>query len=801
MKNKLWLLQIPIILIFTFFFHITQLGEEGGLQNELLREEIYPKLRNFQGKLANFKFYLRKPEPPRNKIIIAAIDDYSIQSIGRWPWTRNYMGELTERLAELNVKAIGFDVVFAESDQRVHPQLANLLTQNGLGEYIDFFETDPVLEEAIRKHSDKVVLGWSPGITCQPAYSPQGSCDLYSPDMLAGIPSGFEKFSIHRGRAPASFQNGPRTPLITVQEFLENIPSYNEAARQAGFFSTQPDPDGYVRRSSLVHLSGGHVYPALALEMSRVGLQEELFVDFDAKNRIREIRYLQSGKSIPVTGLGGMEINFRGPSMTFPRVSIIDLIADDSEILIGMSSKGVGSRNPACEGCVSVEEEFGPNAYIANKAEFFKDAYVLIGPTALGIYDMRAFPFDSNTAGVEGHANILDNLLALDPLIPSGAGRNKMAIFLLMTLGACVFAFATQKLQAIPALILFVTVIGGFGIIDIQLLFKNNYNWNTVFFYIQITSIFMFTLAARYIIEERNKKFIKVAFSKYVAPSIVESIIKDPAKLTVGGEKKDLTILFSDIRSFTSMSEKMDAKELSNFLNDYLGDMTRLVFKNDGTLDKYMGDAVMAFWGAPLDQPNHAYNCAQAAIAMMKNLDERSDYFKEKYDIDVKIGIGLNSGEVSVGNMGSEEIFEYTVIGDHVNLASRLEGLTKPYGVGIITTRFTLDSIEKSGNPLPPHRPLDIVKVKGKNNGVEIFELIHTDIPPEGIEMFAKGRELYLERKWDESIAQFKKSSEILKTSTGKDDLPCRMYIERCETFKETPPPSDWDGSWVMTSK
>jgi adenylate cyclase len=308
------------------------------------------------------------------------------------------------------------------------------------------------------------------------------------------------------------------------------------------------------------------------------------------------------------------------------------------------------------------------------------------------------------------------------------------------------------------------------------------------------------TLAAKYILEEHNKKFLKVAFSKYVAPSIVNRILEDPTKLMLGGEKKELTILFSDIRGFTTFSEKMDAKQLATFLNDYLGIMTNLVFANDGTLDKYIGDAVMAFWGAPLDQAAHADHCLKAAIAMMKALSVNQARFVAEYGVDVRIGIGVNTGVVNVGNMGSVNNFEYTVIGDHVNLASRLEGLTKHYGVGILTTRFTLDQVASSGAALPAHRVLDFVKVKGKGTAVELIQVLDRDLSPEGLKLFAQGRAHYSAMRWDAATEAFGEASRLLSTS-DEPDAPCEMYLERCRDFRAQPPEPGWDGSWTMTSK
>jgi adenylate cyclase len=340
------------------------------------------------------------------------------------------------------------------------------------------------------------------------------------------------------------------------------------------------------------------------------------------------------------------------------------------------------------------------------------------------------------------------------------------------------------------------------GAFDFGWLFsRKNLNWNTSLFYLEFAFIFLSTFALKYILEERNKKFIRLAFSKYVAPAVVDSILKDHAKLSVGGTKKELTILFSDIRGFTTFSEKMDAVALAKFLNEYLGTMTDLVFKHQGTLDKYIGDAVMAFWGAPLDQPDHAANALKTAIEMQQALRQIGPVLKAKYDVDVAIGIGVNSGNVSVGNMGSDRIFEYTVIGDHVNLSSRLEGVTKTYGVEILTTRFTIASIEANQLKPPPHRVLDQLKVKGKSQAVELIEVFSIDPNPEVLEAFARGRSLYRNRHWDDAIAEFKKADELAKKDQPRGDPPSLVFLERCQEFKNSPPAADWDGSWEMHSK
>jgi adenylate cyclase len=512
--------------------------------------------------------------------------------------------------------------------------------------------------------------------------------------------------------------------------------------------------------------------------MARVGTGDALRVEVSADNRLRAVSFEKSHRLLPTTPLGAVEYNFRGPSYTFTYVSARDVLRDDEKLEDRMNRKLAG----------------------VSKTSVLKDAYVLIGITALGVFDMRSFPFEDSVPGVEGHATLLDNILSDDLLIPGATTTGSYWIVLLILAGGIFFAYAMQRLEAVHAFFLFGVSILAFGYFDFHILFaKQHTNWDTSFFYLELGSLFILTIAAKYLEEQQDKKFIHSAFSKYVAPTIVDSIMKDRSKLKLDGEKKELSILFSDIRGFTTFSESMDVKDLTHFLNDYLGVMTRIVFAHQGTLDKYIGDAVMAFWGAPLDQPDHALKACQAASAMMTALAENRPRWEAQYKVPLAIGIGINSGVVSVGNLGSDQNFEYTAIGDHVNLASRMEGLTKEYGIGVVTSRFTFNAIQAAGLAPPPHRPLDFVKVKGKKTAVELIEVLPAAPNEQGLKHFAAGRELYKAQKWDEAIEQFKLARELL--SQGKPDGPSEIFIERCEDFKKTPPPAGWDGSWEMTSK
>jgi adenylate cyclase len=781
MKSKLWLLQIPIIVFFGWMHWIYESGIQGSLENEILRERIFPKLVTVAGQHTNLKFALRGPTPPKNKIIIIEVDNDSIEHFGRWPWHRDRTASLIQSAFDAGAKHVALDITFSEPDKRIPSELEKHIREKGIQLDLGAFETDRNLETVMAFNQGRITLGWMGATECQPLYHASNPmlCPTDDPERN-GTSETMGKFALTSSPQAIDLK---QVPFRFVPSTISNLPMYDAVSDHSGFLNITPDPDGYIRKSHLVIAAAdGKIYPSLALSTAAAVLGDRASIQLDERQAVKHIRLEKTGYDIPVSPLGLMEIDFRGPTGSFQYVKATQMLSGDEEIWIERSGE--------------VET--------ARKSELFKDAVVLVGVTAIGAFEMRAFPYDSNQPGVEGHANILDNILGQNPLksgfIDGSRSIESTALLLMMTLGALLFSILISRLDSIPSIALSVLIFISAVAVDQKLLFESGTNLNASIFLIEIAAIFLLTFSMKYVMEERNKKFIRGAFAKYVSPAIIDSIMKDPSKLQVGGEKKDLTIAFSDIRSFTSFSEKMDAKELSNFLNDYLGKMTDIVFETEGTLDKYIGDAVMAFWGAPLEQPKHALNACKAAVLMQKTLRRERPYFREKYGVDVNVGIGLNSGPVSVGNMGSDRIFEYTVIGDHVNLASRLEGLTKEYFSPILTTRFTLDLIQKEGDPLPPHRSLDLVKVKGKSVAVELIQILEEELPSEGLELFASGRKLYGQRLWDQAIECFEQAAKILADDRGEDEIS-KEFIRRCEGFRNDPPPADWDGAWTMTTK
>lgn len=779
MKKKIPLLWValPIILVTVFFQLIYDFGERGNLHSTWLRENFYPSTRSINGALTNFKFKFRGPVAPKNKIVIVEADDQSVETLGRWPWHREVYAQLIHTIFEQGAKNVALDVAFSEPEERIPSELYQLLgTQNPkLINQVKEFEGDPILARVITAYRDRLVLGFSAIATCQPGYLDlslkPADCPIDDPEINQSVAAQLDKFAL-KEPYPYPREKLYQAPLLNILTAFSNIPLFHNAALHSGSFYISPDQDGYVRRYPLFYFRADKIYPSLALATAMLIRKEEIKIEFTQDDGLVKKVYFESDPNhpIPVTPLGNIDLNFRGPRESFPYVSAVDVLR-------------------------AHEKE---NSEIKAK---LKDATVFFGVSAIGLYDMRAFPFDSNVPGVEGHATALDNLVSSDTLrSANNFGLGFLPVVMIIVFGF-LFAYLFSRFEAVPSILIFAAFFVLFGYIDIGILFPRNINLPSAFLLIEIVLIFAVILAIRYILEEKNKKFVKEAFSKYLAPSVVELVLKDPSKLTVGGERKEITILFSDLRGFTGFSEKMDPKTLSQFLNEYLSEMTEIIFEYEGTLDKYIGDAIMAFWGAPLHQDNHAELAWKAGVAMQKKLKEIAPIFKEKYGIDVSVGVGINSGEVSVGNMGSKRIFEYTVIGDHVNLASRLESLTRLYGCDILSTLHTVNATPQASRDHLHYRIIDSVIVKGKTQSVDLIQIVDSALPLEVVVEFKRAQEYFRARLWDEARACYASSGEKFRAATGSEDTVAEIFIKRCEQFKEFPPEEGWDGTIEMRRK
>ncbi len=600
-----------------------------------------------------------------------------------------------------------------------------------------------------------------------------------------------------------------RNDVHEVSRWWLDIPVLAKNTTHTGYFNAFLDSDGSVRRSALVSRFGNSYMPSLALKTFLAANDYRLRLNL-AQNKINsslEAKRIsdfivtnadgdQDLLKIPVDGRGQVFINYSGPQKTFPYVSAADVLSDKETMSI--EQRAVSADFP--EGQIEKKT--------VNKKEFLKDKILILGATAIGIFDLRVTPLDENYPGVETHANVLSNLLieqakTMKQPVAAGAlgfmkdlpNEDKYMGLLLVSVGLLLSTILTFT-GPLTGFLVTGSSVGAIYAVDRFILFNHGLISSVIFPLALVGSVFGTMTAYKYFTEERKKRELKGTFAKYVSPAIVDELLSDPDNIQLGGRKVELTVFFSDVRGFTTISEKLDPEALSDLLNSYLTPMTDLVFKNKGTLDKYMGDAVMAFFGAPIHYGDHAKHACRCAIQSLQKLSELQAEYRAKGLPEIDIGIGLNTAEVSVGNMGSQTVRSYTVMGDGVNLASRLEGINKQYGTRIIISEFTRKAI---GDDFIC-REMDWVKVKGKKLPVKIYELLSEKTAPqetmELVKCWNEGFDFYHKMSFESAIRSFTQALNVCPT-----DAASKLYLERCNDYLQNPPPADWDGVFTMTSK
>ncbi len=680
---------------------------------------------------------------PTNSTVIVDIDEKSLKKYGQWPWPRYLVALLLEKIRQRGARAIGLDILFAEPD-RTSPKRIKKELKRFLNIDVDFKGLPPALEDndkiLARVISNPVyVLGYF--FTFTPIES-------LSPPHLP-IPS--PTINIVRKAGVSS----EKTFLLRAEGALLPINILLSHVRACGFFNTQPENDGILRRTPFVIWYRGKVYPSLALATLLEALPG---INPILKITSNGVESLRLGKTIiPLDRGGRFWINFMGPSYTLPYISAQDILEDK----------------------VSQEE--------------LRDKIVFVGTSATGLMDLKSIPLDPVYPGVEAHATIVENILTGNFITrPDWAPGAE----LIATIGAgIVLTLLILNLRPLWVSIITLSFMTLIWIGTYKLFVRANIFLSPSVPLLNLGAIFSFLSLEKFFWAEREKKFYRTAFSQYVSPQIVEEIIKSPDKLKLEGEEKEVSILFSDIRSFTSISERLSPSEISQLLREYFSPMTKVITHHQGTLDKFIGDAIMAFWNAPLDIKHHQLLAVKAALEMTTTLFRLNKDFKKRFQVDLKIGIGIHCGTVHVGNMGSKELFDYTIIGDNVNLASRLEGLTKFYGRDLIISE-TIAQYCKEEFYL---QELDMVKVKGKERPVVIYT-IHTKERElkfkEEFELYNKGISLYKKRKFKEAYNIFKELRERFINLKLY-----QIYQERCQQMIESPPPPDWDGVFTHTKK
>lgn len=732
----------------------------------------------------NLRFQLRGPRTPTDKILIVAVDEKTHDRLGRWQSTgRAWIADFVNIMTKGGARVIGFDVSFSTTGenttlQAIQSLKADYLSKAGDNPNSDYLkhlqeletdlDYDTRLETALRNFGNAILGTYY--LSADDARQITLGQSEVNQQLISRTKYGILRY--HSAiRPPLKLEHGVEVEL--------NIPRFSNAAKSFGHFNVFPDVDGSRRWVPLLMEYKGKYYPSLDLEVARFALdpnasQPVIYIRETTKKRYGEVdSVLLKDILIPVDEQARLLINYYGPQGMFRYHSLADVILCER-----ITGKPLDSR---CEKEIRSEE--------------VKDKIILLGWIGDISQDLHPTPFQGKFPGVEIHATIIENILQRDFLTRPGTA---LAVDGLVILGmGFLIGFLLPRLRLVTGIALTLCCIallagfvyGAFIYLKVWL----NFTYPFLLIVLNYTTLTSY----KYFTEERRKREIRNAFQHYVSPAVVDELLEDVEKLKLGGERKYLTILFSDIRGFTSMSERLDPEELVHFLNEYLTPMTDIVMNYKGTLDKYMGDAIMAFFGAPLPQEDHAIRACKTAIDMMTKLREMQVQWKTQGYPFLDIGIGINCGEVVIGNMGSQDRFDYTIIGDQVNLASRLEGVNKRYGTNIILGENTYQLIKD--HPFIV-RELDRITVKGKIEPVTIYELIGEGIPSQEVQdfihAFEAGLKAYQNRNWDLALFCFEKALKI-KT----EDKACKLFLEYCQNYKLNPPPPDWDGVHEMKEK
>jgi adenylate cyclase len=737
LRRYLTRLALPLVLIGVLLAHV------AGYVN-------VPYIDDIERLLYDTRIRYTAPGGVDRRIVIAAIDEPSLAAEGHWPWTRDKLATLVEQLFSYGAVVVGFDMVFAERDESADVQLLKGMADPGvdagflqrLEQFEPYLDRDQIFADALGV--GPAVLGY---------YFDTNEATAFETGQLP-----FPAFELSEGMAGSVY-------LPVAHGYGANLEVLVNNAYSAGFINNPLiDKDGIVRRAPLLHLYGPGVYESLSLATAAVYLNDitlPVFVDMPAGlSDYPPLEGLElAGNRIPIDAEGGVLVPYRGPAGSFPYLSATRII----------------------------------RGTLVN-ADLLENAIVLVAATAPGLLDIKATPFGSIYPGVEVHANViagmLDNNMRWQPAYT--VAMEMLFVVVIGVLMALILPLLNPYLSTGLALLIFGAAVG-----------VNLYLWEVKLHVLPlavtlyaILGVYVLNMVFGYFFETRARSQMDGLFGQYVPPDLVRNMSKDPENYSLESEKRELTVLFSDIRDFTRISESLDAADLSDMMQRYLTPMTRIIHESKGTIDKYIGDAVMAFWGAPLHDPAHAANAIRASLGMLAALDGLNDELEHHGMPRIQIGIGLNTGMMNVGNMGSQFRRAYTVLGDAVNLGSRLEGLTKAYGVGLIVGETT-----RAAAPEYACRRIDRVRVKGKQEPVTIWEPVglKAELSAERrhwVDEFNRFQDEYGRQNWDEC-------ERILRElQAGEPEAYLyRLYLERIRLFREAPPPGDWDGVFTHESK
>lgn len=721
---------------------------------EWMRQHTFDLYQQFQPREPN-------PEKQAAQVRIIDIDERALREVGQWPWPRTKLAQLVDKLHANGVLVTGFDMVFAEQD-RTSPHKIAEDTPNLPEAVLQAIQSIPKNEvtfaEAIKKA--RVVLG---------------QVGLFK---LAFKPPPNEKVGF--GIVSADADSFVKPMLNRYEDRVKNLSILEDAADGVGLFSTRSGSGGVIRRVALVEKIDGVLYPSLSLEMLRVAL--------GGKDD-----YLIKGYKDGTAGVESIVVKGGAPGMQFE-------IPTDSHGRVYVHFAKYPTAKPPFY--ISAAEVLNPKEP-AKLKQLLAGSLAILGTSAVGLKDIRKTPISPVLPGVEVHAQLLETILSDSHL--TRPDEVVMIEWLILLISGLLMIFLIPKLSAALTFLFTTTVIGSSIAAGWYFYTAKNQLLDASYPALSLFALFMVLGYLNYAREEKQRKQVKHAFGHYVSPALLEELADNPDRLSLGGETRNITVFFSDIRGFTTISEKFNAQELTQFINRFLTPMTNVILQRNGTVDKYMGDAIMAFWNAPVDVADHAHQACYAALEMQEavkglnaTLQTQAKEKGEEYT-PIAVGVGLNTDDCCVGNMGSDQRFDYSALGDGVNLGSRLEGQSKTYGVDIIIGENTAAAVADDFALLE----LDLLQVKGKTKPVRIFALMGDKAVMESSEF------VDVKQSWDACLGAYRakqwENAKDIANKLHKSDkslqILCELLISRINAYEQQPPPEGWDGVAIATSK
>jgi len=681
-------------------------------------------------------------------VAIVDIDEASLKEIGQWPWPRTVVADLVTKLKEQGAVAIGFDIIFAEPD-RMSPAVAvesfRGLDDETRSKLASLPSNDEVLADAMKRA--RVIVGQSGSPLSQPRS-----------DAEKALQTGF-----------AIIGPDPTPLLVTFKGLLRNVPLIEQAAAGRGVLSIDPDRDGIIRRVPVILTAQDVLVPSLAMEMLRVVTGSGAIQVRADEAGVQSVGV--RGLAVPTDNRGRVWVHFNKIDRERSYVSAKDLLQ---------------GRLPP---------------------DRVRGRLVLVGTSAIGLFDIKTTPVDAAMPGVEVHAQILESVLTKAQLapVPDAIGAE---IVIAVLLGLAIIV-AAPALSPTVVVVLGAAMVAGLVGLSWYLFAMHSLLLDFTYPLMSSWLIYLVLTFVNYFREQRQRQQIRSAFGYYLSPHMVEQLARSPEKLVLGGEERRMTILFSDVRGFTTISEhfKDNPQGLTQLMNRFLTPLTNAIIERKGTIDKYIGDAIMAFWNAPVDDAEQEVNACDAALAMQERAVELNAELKQEAEtgggtyMPLRIGIGLNTGPCVVGNMGSDFRFNYSVLGDTVNVASRLEARTKDYRLPLVIGSRTAERAQEKFTTME----IDLIQVKGKKEPEAVFTVLGRSAlkdDPHCTELRALNADMlvaFRKQDWDGALALIERCRSA---ANGLDVAGLYdMYVERISTYRADPPPPDWDGVYEAESK